>query len=92
MAEIALAICLFTDSSNADLGVLRRVEAIPARLLLVGLPLTILLGLGLAQLIFRDLGFFEVALIAALLAPTDAVLGKAVITESSRPGRGEGKP
>ncbi len=80
LAEIALAICLFTDSSNADLGVLRRVEAIPARLLLVGLPLTILLGLGLAQLIFRDLGFFEVALIAALLAPTDAALGKAVIT------------
>jgi NhaP-type Na+/H+ or K+/H+ antiporter len=33
LAEIALAICLFTDSSNANLSVLRRVEAIPIRLL-----------------------------------------------------------
>lgn len=44
LAEIALAICLFTDSSNANLSVLRRVEAIPTRLLLIGLPLTIILG------------------------------------------------
>ena len=43
LAEIALAICLFTDLSNADLSVLRRVEAIPARLFLIGLPLTIAL-------------------------------------------------
>ena len=60
LAEIALAICLFTDSSNANLTVLRRVEAIPVRLLLLGLPLTIALGMGIAWLIFGDLGFFEV--------------------------------
>ena len=60
LAEIALAICLFTDSSNANLSVLRRVEAIPVRLLLIGLPLTIALGLGLAWLIFGGLGFFEI--------------------------------
>ena len=57
LAEIALAICLFTDSSNANLSVLRRVEAIPVRLLLIGLPLTIALGIALAWLIFRDLSF-----------------------------------
>ncbi len=87
LAEIALAICLFTDSSNADLSVLRRVEAIPARLLLIGLPLTIALGLGLAWLIFGDLGFFEVALIATMLAPTDAALGKAVVTNPAVPAK-----
>jgi NhaP-type Na+/H+ or K+/H+ antiporter len=80
LAEIALAICLFTDSSNANLNVLRRVEAIPVRLLLIGLPLTIALGLGVAWLIFGELGFFEIALIATMLAPTDAALGKAVVT------------
>ena len=85
LAEFALAICLFTDSSNANLSVLRRVEAIPIRLLLIGLPLTIALGLGLAWLIFRDLGFFEVALIATMLAPTDAALGKAVVTNPAVP-------
>ena len=87
LAEIALAICLFTDSANADLSVLRRVEAIPARLLLIGLPLTIALGLGLAWLIFGDLGFFEIALIATMLAPTDAALGKAVVTNPSVPAK-----
>jgi NhaP-type Na+/H+ or K+/H+ antiporter len=87
LAEIALAICLFTDSSNANLSVLRRVEAIPVRLLLIGLPLTIALGLALAWLIFRDLGFFEVALIATMLAPTDAALGKAVVTNPAVPAR-----
>jgi NhaP-type Na+/H+ or K+/H+ antiporter len=87
LAEIALAICLFTDSSNADLSVLRRVEAIPARLLLIGLPLTIALGLGLAWLIFGDLSFFEVALISTMLAPTDAALGKAVVTNPVVPAK-----
>ena len=85
LAEIALAICLFTDSSNANLTVLRRVEAIPVRLLLLGLPLTIALGMGIAWLIFGDLGFFEVALIATMLAPTDAALGKAVVTNPAVP-------
>ena len=87
LAEIALAICLFTDSSNANLTVLRRVEAIPVRLLLLGLPLTIALGMGIAWLIFGDLGFFEVALIATMLAPTDAALGKAVVTNPVVPAK-----
>jgi len=85
LAEFALAVCLFTDSSNANLSVLRRVEAIPIRLLLIGLPLTIALGLGFGFLIFGDLGFFEVALIATMLAPTDAALGKAVATNPAVP-------
>jgi NhaP-type Na+/H+ or K+/H+ antiporter len=85
LAEIALAICLFTDSSTANLRVVRRFEAIPMRLLLIGLPLTIAVGFGLAWLIFADLGIFEVALIAAMLAPTDAALGKAVVTNIAVP-------
>jgi len=87
LAEVALAICLFTDSSDANLSVLRRVEAIPIRLLLIGLPLTIALGLGLAWLIFGDLGFFEIALIGTMLAPTDAALGKAVVTNPAVPAK-----
>jgi len=85
LAEFALAICLFTDSSSANLSVLRRIEAAPIRLLLIGLPLTIALGLGLGVLIFGNLGFFEIALIATMLAPTDAALGKAVVTNPAVP-------
>lgn len=87
LAEIALAICLFTDSSNANLTVLRSVEAIPVRLLLLGLPLTIAFGMGLAWLMFGDLGFFEIALVATMLAPTDAALGKAVVTNPAVPAK-----
>lgn len=87
LAELALAICLFTDSSNANLSLLRRVEAIPIRLLLIGLPLTIAMGFVLGQLIFGDLGAFEVALIAIMLAPTDAALGKAVVTNRAVPAK-----
>jgi NhaP-type Na+/H+ or K+/H+ antiporter len=87
LAEIALAICLFTDSANANVNVLRRIEEIPARLLLIGLPLTIALGLGVAWLIFGELGFFEIALIGTMLAPTDAALGKAVVTNPVVPAK-----
>lgn len=87
LAELALAICLFTDSSNANLRVLKSVEAIPIRLLLLGLPLTIFFGIGAAWLIFDDLEFFEIALIATMLAPTDAALGKAVVTNQKVPAK-----
>jgi NhaP-type Na+/H+ or K+/H+ antiporter len=87
LAEFALAICLFTDSSNANLGVLRSVESIPIRLLLIGLPLTIAMGLGVGLLLFPDLGFLEVALIATMLAPTDAALGKAVVSNPAVPDK-----
>ncbi len=85
VAELALAMVLFTDAARADLGTVRRVWTIPGRLLLVGLPLSILLGFLLARLIFPGLGIFEVALLAALLAPTDAALGAPVVTHPAVP-------
>ena len=80
LAELTLALVLFIDASNADLAVLRRSIALPRRLLMVGLPLTILLGFGFARLLFPGLGIFEAAILATMLAPTDAALGKAVVS------------
>ena len=85
LAELTLALVLFTDAAGADMGVLRRTEALPARLLLIGLPLTILLGFGVGMLLFEKLSLFEVALLATMLAPTDAALGKAVVTNEAVP-------
>ncbi len=85
LAELTLAVVLFTDSANANLAVLRRFEAIPLRLLLIGLPLTILLGWICGLLVFPDFGWLEIALLATMLAPTDAALGKAVVTNESVP-------
>lgn len=44
LAELMLAMVLFTDAANADLDIVRRNIGIAARLLLIGLPLTIVLG------------------------------------------------
>lgn len=87
IAELTLALVLFTDAATAKLRVLRRSLRIPRRLLLLGLPLTVALGFGVGWLLFDDLGLFELAILAALLAPTDAALGKSVVTDESVPAR-----
>lgn len=85
IAEITLAYVLFTEAANADLGVLRRSFNIPQRLLLVGLPLTIGLGFVVGVVIFPGLSLLAIALLATMLAPTDAALGKPVVTNSAVP-------
>ena len=85
LAEVTLALVLFTDAASADMGVLKRIARLPARLLLIGLPLTILLGFGVGVLLIDKLSLFAIALLATMLAPTDAALGKAVITNESVP-------
>lgn len=87
LAELTLALVLFTDAANADLRVLRLSFRIPERLLLVGLPLTILLGFVFGVLLFDHLSLLEVALLATILAPTDAALGEAVVTNEAVPAR-----
>jgi NhaP-type Na+/H+ or K+/H+ antiporter len=76
---------LFTDAAHADLGVVRRTVGLPQRLLLIGLPLTIVLGFIAAMVIFPGLDPLEAALIAAILAPTDAALGAPVVTSKAVP-------
>ncbi|WP_262265715.1 cation:proton antiporter [Microvirga yunnanensis] len=85
LAELTLALVLFTDAANADLRVLKLNYAIPERLLAIGLPLTILLGTGAATLLFPTLGINPCALLATMLAPTDAALGKAVVSNPAVP-------
>jgi len=87
LAELTLAFLLFTDAANADLRILEKNYQLPQRLLLIGLPLTILLGFGVGVLLFDSFQLIEVAILATILAPTDAALGKAVVTNKSVPGR-----
>ena len=85
LAELTLAMVLFTDAANANLGILKKSFHIPQRLLLIGLPLTILLGFGVGVLVFDGLTLLEIAILATMLAPTDAALGKAVVTNEAVP-------
>ena len=92
LAELTLAMVLFIDAANADIGVLRKTRALPIRLLLIGLPLTILLGFGAGVILVKTLTLLEVAIVATLLAPTDAALGKAVVTNEAVPDAGREQP
>jgi NhaP-type Na+/H+ or K+/H+ antiporter len=85
LAEVTLAMVLFTDAAGADMSVLKKTAGLPARLLLIGLPLTIVLGFGVGVLLVDSLSLFTIALLATMLAPTDAALGKAVVTNESVP-------
>ena len=87
IVELSLALILFTDAANADLAVLKSSIRLPCRLLLVGLPLTILLGFGVGRLLFPDFSLVEAAILATMLAPTDAALGKAVVTNPHVPAK-----
>jgi NhaP-type Na+/H+ or K+/H+ antiporter len=87
LAEATLAFVLFCDASRIDLGLLRREVGVPVRLLGIGLPLTIALGAVAAAVIFDRLTVEEAVILAIVLAPTDAALGQAVVTEPRVPGR-----
>jgi NhaP-type Na+/H+ or K+/H+ antiporter len=87
LANATLALVLFSDASRIDLGALRREVGVPVRLLGIGLPLTIVLGALGAGVIFGELTFWEAAIVGIILAPTDAALGQAVVTEPRVPGR-----
>jgi NhaP-type Na+/H+ or K+/H+ antiporter len=78
---------LFTDASALHLDSWRKDAALPGRLLGIGLPLTIALGTIIAALLFTDLGIWEAAIIGAIIAPTDAALGAAVISNPRVPER-----
>jgi NhaP-type Na+/H+ or K+/H+ antiporter len=87
LAEATLTVVLFADASRIDLRALRREVGVPARLLGIGLPLTIVAGLVVAIALLAELAWPEALLLAVILAPTDAALGQAVVTLPRLPSR-----
>lgn len=86
-AELTLGLLLFSDAARIDTATLRTTFNLPARLLGIGLPLSIAFGTLLARLILPELTWSEAALLSAVLAPTDAALGQAVVTDTRVPVR-----
>jgi NhaP-type Na+/H+ or K+/H+ antiporter len=85
IAEIALIIVLFTDSASINLKTFKNRWKISARLLTIGLPLTILFSTYVGTLFFPQESLMNLFLMALILAPTDAALGKAVVTDKAVP-------
>jgi NhaP-type Na+/H+ or K+/H+ antiporter len=87
LAEATLTLVLFADASRIDLRLLRREVELPARLLGIGLPLTIAAGTVAAATVLTRLTWAEALVLAIILAPTDAALGQAVVTDKRLPSR-----
>ena len=83
--EIALVLVLFTDAMTIQSAALRRQDFVPIRLLAIGLPLTMILGWIVAMGVLPVLEVWEAALVAVILAPTDAALGLATISDPRVP-------
>ncbi len=87
LAEVTLILVLFSDAASIDLRRLRRDHNLPVRMLVMGMPLSILMGSITALILFADFSMWEAALLAAILAPTDAALGQAVVVNPVVPVR-----
>jgi len=84
-AELTLALMLFHDAVRIDLRALRRGYRLPLRLLGIGLPVMIGVGTLAAFGMMPNLGWVGAALLATMLAPTDAALGEAVVSDERIP-------
>jgi NhaP-type Na+/H+ or K+/H+ antiporter len=87
LAELTLALLLFADASTLNVRDVRADAGLPIRLLVVGLPLTLVCGAALAYGLFNAEGLALAALLGAILAPTDAALGLPIFTNPRVPVR-----
>ena len=85
IAEIALVLVLFSDASRVGLKALE--NKLSTRLLTIGLPITIILGVIIATLLFPGIPWWVAGIIGAALAPTDAALGQIVVQNKNVPER-----
>lgn len=87
LTTATLTVFLFADAVSIDEMALRRERSVPVRLLGLGLPLTIVAGTLVAWALFPELDLWGAAVLAVVLAPTDAGLGQAVVTDTRLPTR-----
>ena len=87
IAEVTLVVLLFLDAAQTNLNALRERNVWPRRMLLIGLPISIALGTLAGLVFFPTWSIVAIALVAAILAPTDAALGQAVVTNEAVPIR-----
>jgi sodium/hydrogen antiporter len=87
ISTAALAFLLFSDSARLDLTALRRELGWPSRLLFIGLPLTMLAGIGAGLLVLPGIGLANAFLLSTMVCSTDAALGQRVVEDPAVPAR-----
>ena len=85
VAEATLAVVLFADAAQTRFPALRRSAGWAARLLLLGMPLALVIGVAALAPLFPGWSLYQVGLLAALLVPTDAALGQSLFADEAVP-------
>lgn len=85
LAETTLILVLFSDAATLKLKELESDWRLPARLLFVALPVTIFLSTLTGVWFFPHESILYIVLLALILAPTDAALGKIVVSDTRIP-------
>lgn len=84
-AKLALALILFTDATHVRVRGLLGGLSLPGRLLGFAMPLVMAFGTIAGLLVLGELSLWEAAILAAILAPTDAGLGHAIMSSKRVP-------
>jgi NhaP-type Na+/H+ or K+/H+ antiporter len=87
VVELALGLVLFSDAMTTNPRSWKDDGELPTRLLLIALPLVILTGAVAAAGIFPEMDLVGAAIVATMLAPTDAALGQPVVSNKRVPVR-----
>lgn len=85
LAQLALTVILFNQAAELDLPALVRRRHVTFRLLVVGIPLSLLLGTVTALLVLPVMPVWEAVCLAAIIAPTEVALIEALLDDRRVP-------
>lgn len=87
LAQLALTVILFAQAAQLDLGRVVQRGLVSVRLLVIGIPVTLLLGALTAALFLPVLPWWEAVCVAAIVAPTEIALIEALLEDRRVPER-----
>ena len=87
LAQLALTMILFNQAAKLRLDRIRVHGPVTLRLLIVGIPLTVVLGALTATVLLPVLPWWEAVCVAAIVAPTEAALIEALLEDRRIPER-----
>lgn len=87
LAQLALAVILFNQAANLNFNRIRLHGPVTLRLLIVGIPVTVVLGALTAAVLLPVLPWWEAVCLAAIVAPTEAALIEALLVDRRIPER-----
>ena len=87
LAQLALTGILFNQAAKLRLDRIRLHGPVSLRLLVVGIPLTIVLGTATAVAVLPVLPWWEAVCLAAIVAPTEAALIEGLLEDRRIPDR-----